>query len=216
MTLPGNLKGVLFDFDGTLFSLNVDWIQLKHELATIAELTGTPRRVSETLALASPAQKARMIDAIDRAELQGVITGHPINGAADVLQMLHVRGIAVAIVSRNGRPAIEAGCRAGGIALPNVIIARDDVDRHKPDPEGLLLALNRLGVEPGAAVMVGDSVHDVDAAHAIGVPAILFRNPEIPRQPLTKAELVVDDYAQLAEALLPQTTGSGLDRERVG
>jgi len=45
-----------------------------------------------------------------------------------------------------------------------VIITRDDVENHKPDPEPILLACKRLGIKPKEAVYVGDSIVDYQAA----------------------------------------------------
>jgi phosphoglycolate phosphatase-like HAD superfamily hydrolase len=49
------------------------------------------------------------------------------------------------------------------------------VGASKPDPDAIEAALGRLGVEPGAALMVGDSPYDVEAAHRAHVGAIAVR-----------------------------------------
>jgi 2-phosphoglycolate phosphatase len=41
--------------------------------------------------------------------------------------------------------------------------------KHKPDPEPVLVSLNRLGVQPGSAIVVGDSELDIGSAKAAGV-----------------------------------------------
>ena len=56
-----------------------------------------------------------------------------------------------------------------------VIIGADAVVEKKPAPEGIWLALDKLGVAREEAVMVGDSVTDVEAARAAGLPVILIR-----------------------------------------
>lgn len=53
-----------------------------------------------------------------------------------------------------------------------VTISGDEVERKKPDPQPLLLALKKLGVGPRQALMVGDSVTDVRAARGAGMPVI--------------------------------------------
>lgn len=55
----------------------------------------------------------------------------------------------------------------------DVLISAGDVARHKPDPEGLNLALSRLGVAPAEAVYVGDMVTDVQAAQAARLAAFI-------------------------------------------
>ena len=53
-----------------------------------------------------------------------------------------------------------------------VVVAHEDTDGHKPDPEPVLRALERLGAVPGDAAYVGDSPFDIRAAKAAGVFAI--------------------------------------------
>jgi pyrophosphatase PpaX len=54
----------------------------------------------------------------------------------------------------------------------DVVVTCDDTAAHKPDPEPILLALERLGVRPEDAAYVGDSPFDVGAARAAGVFAV--------------------------------------------
>ncbi len=51
----------------------------------------------------------------------------------------------------------------------DVVVAFEDTNRHKPDPEPVLLAVEKLGGTPGEAVYVGDSPFDIGAAKAAGV-----------------------------------------------
>jgi pyrophosphatase PpaX len=54
----------------------------------------------------------------------------------------------------------------------DVVIGCDTCQRHKPDPEPVHKALERLGYQPSEAVFVGDSVHDMLAGNAAGVTTI--------------------------------------------
>jgi phosphoglycolate phosphatase len=54
-----------------------------------------------------------------------------------------------------------------GLPVP-VAAAYHDVKRVKPDPEALLLASRKLGIEPGRCIYVGDDVNDVRSARAAG------------------------------------------------
>src|SRR5438105_2912522 len=44
---------------------------------------------------------------------------------------------------------------------------------RKPDPRHILMLVARMGGSPERSVMVGDSIHDVHAAHGAGLPAVL-------------------------------------------
>ena len=65
----------------------------------------------------------------------------------------------------------------------DLIIGCDSCTRHKPDPEPVLLALERLGYEPSEAVFVGDSVHDIHAGNAAGVKSVSVCPVTRSRQP---------------------------------
>jgi pyrophosphatase PpaX len=54
----------------------------------------------------------------------------------------------------------------------SLVIAHEDTDRHKPDPEPVLVAAERLGVDPEEAAYVGDSPFDIRAAKGAGAFAV--------------------------------------------
>ena len=79
-------------------------------------------------------------------------------------------GAIVAVVSGAARSEIQPVLDAAGIAgLVTTIVAADDIENGKPDPEGYLLALDLLGAEPADAVAFEDSEPGVDAARAAGI-----------------------------------------------
>ena len=90
----------------------------------------------------------------------------------------------------------------------DVIVGCDSCDRHKPDPEPVLFALEQLGYEPEDAVFVGDSVHDMEAGNAAGVVTIAAL-----WGPFTRNDLIVSNPAFYLErisdlpALLSAATG---------
>lgn len=76
----------------------------------------------------------------------------------------------------------------------SVVITREDVKSLKPDPEGILLALKRLGAH--SFFMVGDLVLDVLAAKRANGPCILVRRPESSLDPFLALPLEDLDYAK--------------------
>jgi pyrophosphatase PpaX len=54
----------------------------------------------------------------------------------------------------------------------DLVVAHEDTERHKPDPEPVLYAIERLGGTPGNAAYVGDSPFDILAAKSAGAFAI--------------------------------------------
>jgi putative hydrolase of the HAD superfamily len=90
------------------------------------------------------------------------------DGVLEALRELDATGVAIAVVS-NADGLVEAELRRAGVQI-ELVIDSTVVGVSKPDPEIFHLALQKLGVEPAAAVHVGDTASaDVDGAHAAGV-----------------------------------------------
>ena len=60
------------------------------------------------------------------------------------------------------------------------VVAYQDTQLHKPNPEPLLLAAERLGVLPEESVYIGDVESDMQAAHAAGMQGILYATQTVP------------------------------------
>ncbi|MFI5030622.1 MAG: HAD-IA family hydrolase [Reyranellales bacterium] len=73
---------------------------------------------------------------------------------------------------------------------------------RKPDPRHILMLLERMGRTPDRAVMIGDSIHDVEAAHAAGLPAVLV-SWGYTTKPASElgAEAVIERFDALPQAL---------------
>lgn len=90
-------------------------------------------------------------------------------GGEELLRGLHAQGVKVAIVSTKRGDTIEIVLDRLGMANSvDLVVGSADVKRHKPDPEGLLFALNRLGVRPEDTLFCGDTVLDAGAAKNAG------------------------------------------------
>jgi phosphoglycolate phosphatase len=87
-----------------------------------------------------------------------------------LLPRLRAAGLHLGVVSTKFRPRLEAILRRDGLlAQIDVIVGSDEVERPKPDPEGLERALHRLRLGPERALYVGDSVVDAETAARAGV-----------------------------------------------
>ena len=86
------------------------------------------------------------------------------------LAELHARGIALGIVTNRCREETERSLAQLNLHnLLRVTVSRDDVSSPKPDPEGISLAVTRLGLDPSQVLYFGDSVGDMTAAKEAGV-----------------------------------------------
>ncbi len=186
MVLDQEVSTLIFDFDGTLFHLPVDYDAVRDDLALAPGV-----RVGQALQRFIDDGDEVSLAVVTRHEVAAAATGSFTKGAQDCLS-----GDRVAIVTRNSREAVRAalGSRADTV----VIIGREDVRRLKPDPDGVLLALKKLGADPARTAMVGDTFHDVAAARAAGVHSVVVRNSKLDYAP-DGADVYLDDLTKLTK-----------------
>lgn len=82
------------------------------------------------------------------------------------------------------------------------VAGADTFPVRKPDPRHILMLVERMGCAPARTVMIGDSIHDVEAAHAAGLPAVLVSWGYTAR-PASElgAEAVIEKFTDLPGAL---------------
>jgi pyrophosphatase PpaX len=77
------------------------------------------------------------------------------------------------IVTSKASPLAMRGLKLTGIdQYFDAVIGMDLCKRHKPDPEPVLIALDRLSSLPRGAWFVGDSIHDMESGNAAGVATV--------------------------------------------
>ncbi|MBX9946235.1 MAG: HAD-IA family hydrolase [Reyranella sp.] len=82
------------------------------------------------------------------------------------------------------------------------VAGADTFPVRKPDPRHILMLVERMGGNPARSVMIGDSIHDAEAAHAAGIPAVLVSWGYTAR-PASElgADAVIDRFDALPYAL---------------
>jgi len=174
---------VLFDLDGTVIDSGA--IILASMRHAAREVLGVEVPDEQLMAaVGGPGLEAQM-QALspDRAdELVTVYRAHnePLHdelvccaGMDEVLVQLKDEGRRLGIVTAKRRQTVElAFARIPIEHLFETVVGGDETKKHKPDPEPLLLALDRLGAAPGEAAYVGDAPFDVKAAKAAGLYSV--------------------------------------------
>lgn len=111
----------------------------------------------------------------------------PLPGAVELLSELRRRGIRTALASSGGQADIDRYVElVGGREGFDELVSSNDVRASKPKPDIFALALERLG-GPTDAVVIGDTVWDVTAADALGLPCVCVLTGGIERQVLEEA-----------------------------
>jgi phosphoglycolate phosphatase len=163
---------VVVDLDNTLCKLEVDWGQVKAGLERLAEAADADVEDEGIWPLMEAAQQpgrepllADMERLVTEAELAGA--HGPRNQA--LVDWLEGDGRPVSVLSLNSRRAVERALAENGLReRVTHIAARDDVQRVKPDPEGMLLLAEQHGVEPSKILFIGDKDGDEQCARNAG------------------------------------------------
>jgi len=92
------------------------------------------------------------------------------DGIKEILHHLKSKGYPIGIFTGKGRTASLITLEKLGVDhYFDLIVTGDDVENHKPSPEGILKFINHFGLKPGRVLMIGDSVSDVIASKEAGV-----------------------------------------------
>jgi HAD superfamily hydrolase (TIGR01509 family) len=125
----------------------------------------------------------------------------PFDDAVGAARELRARGIPVAIASSSPRERLHRTLsRAGLLDSFDVTVAGDEVEHGKPAPDMFLLAAERLGVEPGACVVIEDSPPGVRAGLAAGMRTLAVCRVPGTESSLADADMVLDTVT--ADAIL--------------
>ncbi len=156
---------VVFDLDGTLVRLVVDWAEVADAVAdALSERGVTP-----------PEDLRSMLAAADRAghrdAVEAVIADYERTGARRS-ERLPAAGTVpdgpVGVCSLNCEDACHIALQVHDIDGIGAVVGRDTVGTEKPDPEPLLETVDRLDGAPSATLFVGDSDRDETTAERAG------------------------------------------------
>jgi len=192
MSLFQNRKAVLIDLDGTLvdsvpdlaYAIDQMMLQLAMPARGMAAVTewvgnGIERLVKRALVNSMEGEPS---DALFQKALPLFEVAYAANngklsclyeGVEIGLNYLHQQGYRLACVTNKPIAFAQPLLAIMGIAdFFHVTIGGDQVSRRKPDPQPLLMAAEKLGVDPRQVIMLGDSINDVMAARGAGMPII--------------------------------------------
>lgn len=216
---------VVFDLDGTL-------IDTSHDLIEAANRTARQFDISAQLefsekALAMRGGRAMMRELMARAGLgvnedaidtmyppfitlyEDIVADHAVlyDGVLEIVTQCRSAGYAVAICTNKPAKPTHILLAALGISdLFDAVVAADTLPVKKPDPAPLYHAITQAAqhydTEPSGAVLIGDTVTDVKAAQAAGIPVVLvdFDQPSEELRALN-ADAVILEYPELPAIL---------------
>lgn len=139
----------------------------------------------------------------------------PFAGTTEVLTELRRRGYKIAVVTSKGRELALRGLKLFSLdQLLDSAVFLEDTNFHKPRPEPILAALEKLSVSPRSAVYVGDSPHDIVAGRAAGVRSLAALWGPAPRLDLELAQpdYVADSIYNLLDIFKHREPASRMER----
>src|SRR5258708_27458013 len=188
------LCGVLFDLDGTLLDTVSDIARAlnrtlgEHDLAPlpVGDVSrmigrGSPLLIESATRARnrelSDGEKAAMLERFfhhyGELEERDESDAQPYAGVREALRRLHDSHLRVAVVTnKHHRFASALLQRLNLMQWVGIVVGGDTCERRKPDPQPLLFACQALGLSPSQVLMVGDSINDVTAARAAGIPVV--------------------------------------------
>ncbi|MBO1741086.1 HAD family phosphatase [Leifsonia sp. TF02-11] len=183
---------VLWDMDGTLVDTEPYWMASEQELVRsfggtwthddglllVGQGLWTSAAILQSRGVELPADEI-VYGLTERVREKLAGEGVPWRpGARELLQSLRERGVRTALVTMSVRSMAEQIVGAIPFDAFDVIVSGDEVSEPKPHPEPYLRAAEILGIEPGHAVAIEDSLVGLASAVAsgattIGVPHIV-------------------------------------------
>ena len=202
------VQAVLFDLDGTLVD-TIEMIMASHRHATAVVLgealpddvlrrnIGIP--LKDQMEEYAPGRVPELLDEYRRHNAlvhDEMIREYP--GTEAALAALAALGLRLGIVTSKSGPVAQRGLDRFGLGrFFEVVVAFEDTEIHKPEPEPVLEASRRLGLSPDRCAYVGDSPHDMAAGAAAGAVTIgalwgPFPGPVLAEKPDFTAASIAD------------------------
>lgn len=198
------VQAIIFDFDGTLAALNIDFASMREQVYGLARHFGVREELlkekylleiidevysilwkKNALEAGEFYQKAHQ--ALYEIELRAAKEGRLLPRVKETLNGLRGKGIKVGIVTRNCEdavrkvfPDIDKFC--------DVFISRNSIKKVKPHPDHLTSAMRALGVSREETMMVGDHTIDILAGKRVGVKTIGVLTGRITKEEFEEAE----------------------------
>ncbi|MGI6033579.1 MAG: HAD family hydrolase [Coriobacteriales bacterium] len=211
------LKAVLFDNDGTLVD-TYDLLLASFRYAT-REVLGHELPEEVLMAKVGTPLADQMKDFTDDPVLQKQLLdtyrsyNHRVHdervsvfsGELNALDRLQDAGFAMGVVTSKMHRLTQHGLDVLGLdRYFTVLMGADDSEKHKPDPEPVVLGCERLGVAPEDCAYVGDSPFDMAAGKAAGCFTVGVTWGMFPRARLEEqgADAIVESYGELADLLI--------------
>jgi pyrophosphatase PpaX len=206
---------VLFDLDGTLVDSGaIILASFKHAAKTVLARDVEDEQIAALVGGSNLYDQMAVLDPSRVEELVRAYREHnrplhdelqAFDGVEELVGTLSAEGRKLGIVTAKGRATVELAFAVIDLEpYFDAVVTADMTERHKPDPQPVLKALELLGSDPSDAAFVGDSPFDVGAGKAAGVftVAVSWGNIHSPETLLAEgADVLVHSPQELLDVL---------------
>lgn len=188
-----DIRGVIFDLDGTLAHSNPDFAGLRAELGIEA---GTDV-LAHVNSLADEAARHSALEMVHDYEIRSSQDSTWVEGARELIACLRAKSLPLAILTRNIPEAAQITINRLDIDI-ELVLTRHDAE-PKPHPEGILLICQQWQLAPADILYVGDYLFDLQTAQNAGSRCALYFPETVPDYG-QQADMVVSCYHSFIEA----------------
>ncbi|MGN5595724.1 N-acetylmuramic acid 6-phosphate phosphatase MupP [Stutzerimonas nitrititolerans] len=178
------LRAVLFDMDGTLLDTAPDFIavaqamRMARGLAPVADrqirdvVSGGARAMVLAAFDVDPMSdefETLRLEFLERYQEHCAIASHLYDGMEQLLADIEQANLLWGVVTNKPLRFAEPIMQQLNLASRSaVLICPDHVSKSKPDPEPMVLACSKLGLDPASVLFVGDDLRDIESGRAAG------------------------------------------------
>lgn len=185
---PKRFRAIIFDFDGTLAELNIDFSLMRGQIFNLMGRYGIEEKMIQEKYLLEIIDEVYQIlcekslsaagtfyreshRILHEVEMEAAQKGRLIPGTEITLRSLRKKGMKVGIITRNCEDAVRK-------VFPDIddfcdiFVSRDSVKKVKPHPDHLTSVMKTLRISGEESMMVGDHIIDIQAGKRAGMKSI--------------------------------------------
>lgn len=213
------IRAIIFDFDGTLAVLNIDFSLMRERVFDLIRHYGVEEQsvhekylleiideVYRPLREKSPSNAETFYmeshHILHEVEMKAAEEGNLIPGIETSLKSLRKKGIKIGVITRNCEDAVRK-------VFPDIneycdiFVARNSVRKVKPHPDHLTFVMESLGISGEESIMVGDHMIDIQAGKRAGMKTIGVLTGRTKEEEFEKAgaDYILKDASEVSKLL---------------